>query len=98
MTKERPLQTLLVQQEDGLARSREHLELSERRVQDGKERIRKLRILVAARASDDPNRERDASLLATIETTQSLLEHYNRVLRDEIFPFCIMLHVTMVGN
>ena len=92
------LQALLVQEQDKLTRNREHLELSDRRVHEGKERVRTLRVIVATRTSDDPNRQRDETLLATMETTQSLLEQYNRRLHDEIFPYCIMLHTTMVGT
>jgi hypothetical protein len=32
-----------------------------------------------------------------MEATQRLLEKFHRQLRDELYPFCIMLQNTMVG-
>jgi hypothetical protein len=88
---------LLVQEENLLARNREQLELADRRVHEGKERIRKLKRTVAKRNADERARDAGVTLVATMETTQGLLEAFHRCLRDELYPFCIMLQTTVVG-
>jgi hypothetical protein len=94
---QKTLQKLLVEEEDLLARSREQLELADRRVHDGKERIRKLKQTGAKLNADERARDANLSLVATMEATQRLLEKFHRQLRDELYPFCIMLQNTMVG-
>ena len=92
------LQGLLVDELDNLGRDREQLELSERRVREGKERIARLRSMVSTLSFGDQRQQRDLSVLSTMEAIQNLLEDYHCQLRDEIFPYCIMLQSTMVGG
>jgi hypothetical protein len=92
------LQRLLVEEEDKLARNRQQLERVERWIQEGSERIARLRVSAAALSSIDQSQRRELSALSTIEATQRLLEDYHHQLRDEIFPYCIMLQSTMVGS
>ncbi len=94
---QRTLQSLLVEEENLLARDREQLELAERRVHDGKQRIRKLKQTVAQSNADQRLRDSNSSLVAVMERTQQLLEDFHRMLRNELYPFCIMLQTSMVG-
>ncbi len=94
---QKTLQKLLVEEENLLARNREQLELADRRVLDGKERIRKLKQSMTEWKADDRARNVHLSLVATMETTQQLLEEFHRRLRDELYPYCIMLQNAMVG-
>jgi hypothetical protein len=91
------LQKLLVAEQDKLARNREQLELADRWVCDGKARIRELRRSLASSNCADWQHSRRLALIATMEETQALLEDFRRKLRDELYPFCIMLQHTMVG-
>jgi hypothetical protein len=95
--RQKTLQRLLVEEEDQLSRSREQLELAERRLHDGKVRVARVRKIAKDMRADEPPRERALSLLATMETTLELLEQFNRMLRNDLYPYCIMLQTTLVG-
>ena len=91
---QKTLQKLLVEEENKLARNREQLELAERRVHEGRERIRKMKSLL-------PRSRfalRDLGVIETMEEVQELLESFHRQLRDEIFPFRVMLGPTVVST
>ena len=68
---------LLCQEEARMGFSREHLENGEKRVLEGRERLRKQRELVAQLGSQD----QAALLLETLEKTQMLLEQHLSRLR-----------------
>ena len=91
------LQKLLTEEMDLLPRNGEQFELADRRVHEGKQWIRKLKQTIAEWNSDERQRNSDLSLAQTMETTQQLLEGFHSKLRDELYPFCILLQTTMVG-
>ena len=91
------LQKLLVEEENLLGRNREQLELADRRVHEGKQRIRKLKQTVANWHADERAREPNLSLVTAMEKTQELLEDFHRTLRNELYPYCIMLQTSVVG-
>ena len=61
------MQKLLAEEENKLGRNREELELAERRVREGWERVKRLKHLVAASRFDDEGRQRALTFLATME-------------------------------
>jgi hypothetical protein len=87
---QRTLQKLLVEEQNKLGRNREQLELAERRVHEGRERIRKLNRAVAYSGFGDDAQHR-LRMIATMKEIQSLFESYHREFRDELFPFCVLL-------
>lgn len=91
------LQKLLVEQQNKLGRNREQLELAEERVQAGSERISKLKFALATWNADKRPRNRDLSVVATMERTQRLLEDFRNKLRDELFPYCVMVQNNVMG-
>jgi hypothetical protein len=62
--------------------SREHLENGERRVAQGKERVRRQRALVAELHLQEQAERREVLILQTLEKTQMLLEQHLRQLRE----------------
>jgi hypothetical protein len=87
---QRTLQQLLVEEQNKLGRNREQLELAERRVHEGRERIRKLSKAVAHSGFGDDAQHR-LRAIATMKEIQRLFESYHRQLRDELLPFCVLL-------
>jgi hypothetical protein len=73
---------LVRQEEDRMGLSREHLENGERRVAEGRERLRRQRELVTELRLQEQAGRREALILQTLEKTQLLLEQHLRQLRE----------------
>jgi DNA-binding response OmpR family regulator len=72
----------LAEMETRMGQSRLHFENDERRVIDGRERVNMQRERVAALAAMQHPRDRELSLLNTLERTQALLEAHLESLRE----------------
>ena len=72
---------LLIAEEDQMGRSREHLLNGQRRVWEGRARVRKQQELVARLPTERQAASREALILQTLEATQTLLEAHLTSLR-----------------
>jgi hypothetical protein len=72
---------LLIAEEDRMARTSEHLENGERRISEGRDRIRRHREMIAGLEQAMLSTDTALFVLETMERTQALLEAHCRHLR-----------------
>ena len=70
---------LLVEEEDRMGRSREHMENGQRRVEDGRDRVKRQRELLAS-VQPNENRLQAEFMLETFEHMLLLMERHQRLL------------------
>jgi hypothetical protein len=95
--KQQMLQRLLVEEQRKSARTREQLELAERRIRRCRDRIRQLTNTGAELNGDDRPAQRDSTVVVALQAVQVELETFHRALRDELEPYVVMLRTTAVA-